>query len=188
MDTLRLEKPREWKRVDVAAPEPQPGDAVVRVLKVGVCGTDVGGYLGKFPFFKYPRIPGHELAVEVLSLPEGVEHIEVGDLCAVEPYINCQTCQSCRQGTPNCCENHKTLGVMCDGGLTEQIAVPARRLHRANGLEPEQAALVETLAVGCHAVDRGMVAAGESALILGAGPIGLAAYEFVKLAGATPIV
>ena len=189
MKAIQLEKPGSFRVIDIdEPPAPGLGEAVVRVHQVGICGTDLGGYLGKMPFFSYPRIPGHELGVEVLAIGEGVSNVQVGDRCCVEPYINCQQCYSCRRGFTNCCEHHKTLGVMCDGGLTERIVLPARKLHLANKLTYEQAALVETLAIGCHAVDRGQAKAGENVLILGAGPIGLSVLEFVKLSGARPIV
>jgi len=189
MKALQLEKPQQWKWVEIADPgKPGPGEALVRVRRVGICGTDVSGYLGKMPFFSYPRIPGHELGVEVLEIGSDVEHLKPGDQCSVEPYLNCQHCYSCKRGHTNCCENHKTLGVMCDGGFTDRIILPARKLHLANNLTPEQCALVETLAIGCHAVDRSAAKAGENVLVIGAGPIGLSAIEFVKLAGARTIV
>jgi alcohol dehydrogenase len=189
MKALQLEKPHTWRRIDIAEPPaPGAGEALVRVQRVGICGTDLGGYLGKMPFFSYPRIPGHELGVEVLAVGPDVLNVKPGDRCAVEPYLNCRQCYSCRRGFTNCCEQHKTLGVMCDGGLTERILLPARKLHLAPGLSPEQCALVETLAIGCHAVDRANAREGENVLIIGAGPIGLSALEFVKLSGARPIV
>jgi alcohol dehydrogenase len=189
MKAWQLQKPLSWRFIDQAEPgQPGPGEALVRVLCAGVCGTDFSGYLGKMPFFSYPRIPGHELAVEVTALGEGVTGIRVGDRCSVEPYLNCRACYPCRRGFTNCCENHKTLGVMCDGGFTERLILPARKLHPANGLSAEQCALVETLAIGCHAIDRASALAGETALIVGAGPIGLSALEFAKLAGARPVV
>jgi alcohol dehydrogenase len=140
------------------------------------------------PFFSYPRIPGHELCVEVLAVGEGVTHLKPGDRCAVEPYINCGKCYSCRRGFTNCCESNKTLGVMCDGGLTERIVLPASKLHPAPKLTPDQCALVETLAIGCHAVNRSGAKSGENVLVIGAGPIGLSAIEFAKLSGARTIV
>lgn len=160
----------------------------MKVQRVGICGTDLSGYLGKMPFFSYPRIPGHELCVEVLAVGDGVTNVKPGDRCAVEPYLNCQKCYSCRRGLTNCCEHNQTLGVMCDGGLTEQIILPARKLHPAARLTPEQCALVETLAIGCHAINRSFARAGENILIVGAGPIGLSALEFAKLSGARVIV
>ena len=100
------------------------------------------------PFFSYPRIPGHELGVEVIRTADDVENISAGDRCCVEPYINCQDCHSCRLGKTNCCEHHQTLGVHCDGGLRPQFIMPARKLHTSPNLTPEQNALVETLAIG----------------------------------------
>ena len=189
MKALQLEKPQHWRQIDIAEPRPPiAGEALVRIQRVGICGTDFSGYLGKMPFFSYPRIPGHELGVEVLAVGEGVVNVKPGDRCAVEPYLNCQKCYSCRRGFTNCCEHHQTLGVMCDGGLTERIIIPARKLHKASNLTVDQCALVETLAIGCHAVNRGNPKTGENVLIIGAGPIGLSALEFVKLSGARPIV
>jgi alcohol dehydrogenase len=189
MKALSLEAPKTWKRIDIAGPaRPGPGEALVRVHQVGICGTDLSGYLGKMPFFSYPRIPGHELGVEVLEFGSGVDNVWPGDHCAVEPYINCQTCYACRRGLTNCCEKHQTLGVHTDGGLRPRFLVPARKLHTSRILAYDQLALVETLAIGCHAVNRARLRAEESCLIIGAGPIGLATLEFVKLTGATVLM
>jgi 2-desacetyl-2-hydroxyethyl bacteriochlorophyllide A dehydrogenase len=189
MQALLLEQPRVFRFVDMPEPAaPQAGEAVVRVHAVGICGTDYGGYLGKMPFFSYPRIPGHELGVEVVAVGPGVVDVKPGDRCCVEPYINCQACSSCRRGLTNCCEHHQTLGVHCDGGLRPLFTVPARKLHRSPGLSHAQNALVETLAIGCHAVDRGGPQPGETVLVIGAGPIGLSVVEFAKLSGARVIV
>ncbi len=189
MKAILLEEPRRLRRIEM--PEPAPpsaGEALVRVDRIGICGTDYGGYLGKMPFFTYPRIPGHELGVEVLAVGEGVRNVKAGDRCAVEPYMNCQQCYSCRGGRGNCCEDLKVIGVMTDGGMRERILLPARKLHPANKLSAEQCALVETLAIGCHAVDRGAPGPREQVLIIGAGPIGLSVIEFAKLSGARTIV
>lgn len=189
MKALQLSAPKQWEQIDIDEPSPPAaGEALVRIHRVGVCGTDLGGYLGKFPFFSYPRIPGHELGVEVLAVGEGVENVKVGDRCSVEPYINCQTCYSCERGLTNCCESHQTLGVMCDGGLTKKMILPARKLHPANNLSYEQSALVETLAIGCHAIDRANVTDKDTVLVIGSGPIGLSAIEFARVAGARVIV
>lgn len=189
MKAIQLERPQSFLAIDL--PElrpPGPGEALLRVRRVGICGTDYAGYLGKMPFYSYPRIPGHELGVEVLAVGAGVARVQRGDVCSVEPYLNCQRCYACRRGLTNCCESNQTLGVMCDGGLCEQIILPARKLHGSRQLDLDQLALVETLAIGCHAVDRGGVKPGDNVLVIGAGPIGLAASEFVKVAGATCIV
>ena len=189
MKALQLSAPKQWEQIDIDEPSSSAaGEALVRIHRVGVCGTDLGGYLGKFPFFSYPRIPGHELGVEVVAVGEGVENVKVGDRCSVEPYINCQKCYSCERGLTNCCESHQTLGVMCDGGLTEKMILPARKLHPANNLSYEQSALVETLAIGCHAIDRANVTDKDTVLVIGSGPIGLSAIEFARVAGARVIV
>ena len=188
MKAIQLKKPQGFRRIDIPEPAaPSLGEALVRVHRVGICGTDYGGYLGKMPFFSYPRIPGHELGVEVLALGASVTNVKVGDCCSVEPYMNCQQCHSCRKGNSNCCENLKVLGVMMDGGMTERIVLPARKLHPANKLTSEQCALVETLAIGCHAINRANPQRGENILVIGAGPIGLSVIEFAKLSGAKTV-
>ncbi|MBA4065872.1 MAG: L-iditol 2-dehydrogenase [Isosphaera sp.] len=189
MRAIQLEKPEHFRVIDVPEPPaPGPGDAVVRIHRVGICGTDLSGYLGKMPFFSYPRIPGHELGVEVVAVGPGVTSVKVGDRAAIEPYINCQTCYSCTRGHTNCCENHKTLGVHVDGGLTPLFTIPARKLHISAKLTFEQLALVETLGIGLHAVNRANPKPDETVLVIGAGPIGLSVVEFAKLAGSRVIV
>ncbi len=185
MKAIVLEKPGQFRCVETDEPaQPGAGEALVQVHRVGICGTDISGYLGKFPFYSYPRIPGHELGVEVLAIGPDVANVKPGDRCSVEPYINCQTCSPCRLGRPNCCQNLKVLGVHTDGGMRSRVILPARKLHPSEKLTLDQLALVETLAIGCHAVDRGAPAAGEHVLVIGAGPIGLSILEFVKLTGA----
>src|SRR5262245_61742324 len=189
MKAIQLEAPKSFRRIDATEPSaPGTDEVLVRVHRVGICGTDISGYLGKMPFFSYPRVPGHELGVEVVAVGPRVTHVQPGDLCSVEPYMNCGQCYSCAKGASNCCENLKVLGVMMDGGMTERLVLPARKLHRANKLTPEQCALVETLAIGCHAVNRGNSIAGETVLIIGAGPIGLSVSEFTRLSGARTIM
>lgn len=182
MRALQLKEPKHFQWHDLPeAPQPGPGQALIRVHTVGICGSDISGYLGKMPFFSYPRIPGHELGVEILAVGPGVTHIKPGDRASVEPYINCETCFSCKRGHGNCCENLQVLGVHTDGGMRPRFLVPARKLHPGNALTNEQLALVETLAIGCHAVDRGAPKEGESCLVVGAGPIGLSVLEFLRL-------
>ena len=189
MKAIQLERPESFHLIDVQEPTPPgPGEALLRVHRVGICGTDYGGFLGKMPFYSYPRIPGHELGVEVVAIGEGVNNVQVGDKCCVEPYLNCQKCHSCRRGHTNCCQSNQTLGVHCDGGLRPFFLLPARKLHPANGLSYDQSALVETLAIGCHAVNRGRPLAGETILVIGAGPIGLSVVEFARISGARTIV
>lgn len=189
MRAVQFEKPQTLKLIDVGEPAgPGPGEALVRVHRVGLCGTDYSGWLGKMPFFSYPRIPGHELGVEVEAVGEGAGAIRPGMRCSVEPYINCQSCSACRRGRTNCCENLRVLGVHMDGGLRPRFLLPARKLHPSASLGLDALALVETLAIGCHAVNRGQPMARETVLVIGAGPIGLSVIEFVRLSGARLIV
>ena len=185
MRAIRLEQPKHFEQVDIAEPaRPGPGQALVRTHRMGICGTDISGYLGKMPFFRYPRIPGHELGVEVLEIGQGVANVKPGDRCSVEPYMNCGQCYACRKGNSNCCERLNVIGVMVDGGLCERFLIRADKLHPSARLSYEQLALVETLAIGCHASDRAAPQPGDHVLIIGAGPIGMATLEFARLTGA----
>jgi alcohol dehydrogenase len=189
MHALTFHAPKQIRRIDIPDTSPPgPGEATVRVHRVGICGTDISGYLGKMPLFSYPRIAGHELGVEVLSVGAGVTNVRPGDCCSIEPYINDPTSPASRRGKPNCCEKLQVLGVHIDGGLRPTFNLPARKLHVSRKLSFEQLALVETLAIGRHAVQRSALQRDETALIIGAGPIGLATLEFVKIAGARPIM
>lgn len=185
MRAIQIVEPKRLKEISVEAPDsPGPGQALVRTHRMGVCGTDISCYLGKFPFFAFPRIPGHELGVEVLAVGAGVENVKVGDACSVEPYLHCGQCYACRKGASNCCANLKVIGVMMDGGLCEKFLIRADKLHSSKQLSMDQLALVETLAIGCHASQRSEASKNDRVLIIGAGPIGIATLEFVRLTGA----
>ena len=189
METVILKHPGEFAVIETDAPDaPPPGHALVRVRRVGICGTDWHAFRGRQPFFSYPRILGHELGVEVEQVNDSSSPLKPGDRCAVEPYLNCGTCIACRRGRTNCCANLKVLGVHIDGGMRSRIIVPARKLHKSAKLSLDQLALVETLGIGCHAVNRADPARGEHVLILGAGPIGLSVIPFVQATGADVIV
>lgn len=168
------------------APEPTigPGEALVRVHRIGVCGTDLHAYAGRQPFFEYPRVLGHELGVEVIDPGDTPAGLQPGDRCSVEPYLNCGTCIACRRGKPNCCTSLNVLGVHGDGGMGELLAVPARKLHRSAKLNYDQLALVETLGIGAHAVERAEPTADDFIVVIGAGPIGLSVIQFALITGA----
>jgi 2-desacetyl-2-hydroxyethyl bacteriochlorophyllide A dehydrogenase len=184
MQAVRFAAPHQIENCEVPDPgRPGPEDVLLRVHQVGICGTDYSGYLGKMPFFSYPRIWGHELGVEVLECGSQVQGLQPGDRCSVEPYLNNPNSFASRRGRGNCCNDLQVIGVHRDGGLCERLILPARKLHVGNELEYDQLALVETLAIGYHAVQRGNPQPGETVVIVGAGPIGLAVWEFVRLAG-----
>ena len=191
MKSIVLEAPFQLNLRQVAAPAvPGRDEALVRVKRVGICGTDLHAFGGNQNFFSYPRVMGHELAVEVLAIGNTDQALDyaVGDQCCVIPYLNCGECIACRRGKSNCCVNMQVLGVHIDGGMREQFSLPVDKLLRADGVPVEQLALVEMLCIGAHAAKRARIAPGENALVIGAGPIGLATAAFAKLAGAQALV
>ena len=182
MKAVQFPSPQSLKLIEVADPgKPGPEEVLVRVHQVGICGTDYSGYLGRMPFFSYPRIWGHELGVEVVECGANVTTVKPGDRCSVEPYMNNPESYASTQGHPNCCNDLQVIGVHTDGGMRESFILPARKLHPGNALSYEQLALVETLAIGYHAVQRGNPTPDQTVAIVGAGPIGLSALEFARL-------
>lgn len=167
-------------------PEPtaQADQVLVRIRRVGLCGTDYHIFAGRHPFLAYPRVMGHELSGEVV---EASSHSAFGpgQTVAINPYFACGHCIACRRGKPNACMNISVLGVHADGGMTELIAVPECAVIDATGLTIDQAAMLEFLAIGAHAVARSRVGADDRALVVGAGPIGIAAGLFARLNGAS---
>lgn len=168
---------------------PGPDQALVRTHRMGICGTDLSCYLGKFPFFAFPRTPGHELGLEVVAVGENVTHLKPGDRCSLEPYVNDPASPTSQKAATNCCPGVQVIGVHNNGGLRRgAFLVPARKLHPGNDLTYDQLALVETLAIGYHAVQRGNPQPGETVVVIGAGPIGLACLEFLRLIDGLRIV
>ena len=178
---ITLDKPGHFVAQDAPVPSVRPGEALVRVHRIGVCGTDLHAFAGRQPFFSYPRVLGHELGVEIIDPGSEPNGLNRGDRCSVEPYINCGRCFACRRGRPNCCAGLQVLGVHVDGGMRPEIAVPVRKLHRSHTLSYDQLALVETLAIGAHAVERAAIERDDFVLVIGAGPIGLSVIQFVQL-------
>jgi 2-desacetyl-2-hydroxyethyl bacteriochlorophyllide A dehydrogenase len=181
MKALILQKPGNFEITELPkCRPPKAGEALVKIHKIGICGTDIHAYAGRQPFFNYPRRLGHELGAEVLAVGDNVHNIRPGHKVAIEPYLTCGYCQACAVGKTNCCESLLCLGVHTDGGMVEQLILPANKLHKSDLLSYEQLALVETLGIGCHAVNRAAVLQNELALVIGAGPIGLSVLQFLK--------
>jgi 2-desacetyl-2-hydroxyethyl bacteriochlorophyllide A dehydrogenase len=187
IEALVCQQPGQLIVARRSAPRPALGEALVRPLRVGLCGTDYHIFEGTHPFLQYPRVPGHELAVEVLEAPS-LSGLRAGQICVVNPYLSCGHCVACRAGKPNCCVNIAVLGVHRDGGMAELLCVPASNLITAEGLSTDECATVEFLAIGAHAVRRGQVTDRDRVLVVGTGPIGLGTSLFARLSGASVAV
>lgn len=183
MKAVLCNAPGDLRVVEREAPQATEGEVLLRIRRVGLCGTDYHIFGGNQPFLTYPRVMGHELAGEVLSVPAG-SSLRAGQTVTVNPYMACGTCRACRKGKPNCCSNIAVLGVHTDGGMCDMLAIPERAVIDATGLTLDQAAMVEFLAIGAHAVSRTKLMAGDRVLVVGAGPIGVAAGMFARLDGA----
>ena len=183
MKALLCEAPGRLLVVQRPDPVPADGEAILRIRRVGVCGTDLHIFEGSHPFLQYPRVMGHELAGEVVHAPSG-STLRPGQPAYVVPYLSCGECRACRRGLTNCCRNISVLGVHQDGGMAELLAVPAGNVVPLDGIGLDEAAMVEFLAIGAHGIARGMVTAQDRVLVVGAGPIGIAAILFAKARGA----
>jgi 2-desacetyl-2-hydroxyethyl bacteriochlorophyllide A dehydrogenase len=186
MKSLVCTKPQQFDYQEIDHPNLSKGHAILKVKRIGICGTDLHAFEGTQPYFNYPRILGHELACEIFDIEKNPD-FNVGDAVTFIPYFSCEKCIACRKGKPNCCTDLQVFGVHIDGGMSEFISVPIQYLVKNEGLSYDELALVEPLAIGCHGVNRANVQAGEFVLIVGAGPIGLGTMEFAKIAGAKVI-
>ena len=165
---------------EVEMPLRSPGFSLLRVRNIGICGTDIHAFAGNQPFFSYPRILGHELAVEIVES----DTFATGELATIIPYFNCASCGACTAGKLNCCESLQVFGVHIDGGMREYIVVEDRYILTGKGLKAEELALVEPLSIAAHGLRRAALNSGEKVLVMGAGPIGLFTILLAKIQGA----
>src|SRR5690349_17413539 len=182
MLTLQCSEPRRLEYRDRSKPELRESHAIIRIRRIGICGTDLHAYEGTQPFLSYPRVLGHELAGELIAVDDA-PGFQLNEQVTFIPYFSCGNCIACRRGTPNCCVSIQVCGVHIDGGMAEYLLVPSRSLIHGEGLGLDELALIEPLAIGAHGVRRAAVQAGEFVLVIGAGPIGLGAMEFARIAG-----
>ena len=186
MNVLTCINPHQLEYQELTEPRISTGNTIIKIKRIGICGTDLHAFEGTQPFFSYPRILGHELAGEIVD-SDGAPGFSKGDIVTLIPYFNCQTCIACRNGKPNCCERINVFGVHSDGGMAEYVSVPSYSLVHGKGLELSTLALAEPLAIGAHGIRRANVIPGEYVLVIGAGPIGLGTLEFARIAGAQVI-
>lgn len=188
MRQIVLEDVGRFSHRRVPVPVPAAGEVLVRIRRVGICGTDFHAFDGVQAFFTYPRVLGHEIACEVVRVPANDRGIHPGDRCAIEPYLSCGHCRACWLRRSNCCENLRVLGVHADGAMQALFTAPVTQLHKSEKLSFDQLALVEPLGIGAHAVERSGLRKGEEALVIGAGPIGLSVIQFAMAEGAKVVV
>src|SRR5436189_5809158 len=186
MQALVCTTPGKFEYQDKKYPELSKNHALLRIRRIGICGTDLHAFEGTQPYFNYPRILGHELAGELVEF-DNAPGFKIGEAVTFIPYFNCGECIACRKGKTNCCTKMQVCGVHVDGGMVEYLSVPSSSLLHGEGLSFDELALVEPLAIGAHGVRRAAVEPGESVLVMGAGPIGLGVMEFVRVAGGNVI-
>jgi 2-desacetyl-2-hydroxyethyl bacteriochlorophyllide A dehydrogenase len=189
MKTITCQEPLKFEFTEKERPKPTKGEVLVKIRRIGICGTDLHAFQGHQAFFEYPRVLGHELSGEVAEFgPETKkDKLSTGDNVLIVPYLHCGECVACRRGHTNCCANMQVIGVHQDGGMCEYLAVPETHVLKVDNLDLNAMALVECLAIGAHAVRRADIQNGDNTLVIGAGPIGLAAMQFAKAAGANVI-
>ncbi len=189
MKTVLLKKPGEIQISQLEEPSRLPDEVLIKVRSAGICGSDIGAYRGINPLVSYPRIIGHEIAGEVLEVPEDEIELMPGDRVLLEPYVYCGHCYPCSIGHTNCCENLTVRGVHIEGGMAEIISHPRHLLHKVpNNIPWELVPLAEPLVISMHAVKQCQTIAGEHVVITGAGQIGLLAAQYALTIGAIPIV
>ena len=186
MKTLTCTTPGHFSYSETERPLLEKDHAIIKIKRIGICGTDLHAFEGTQPFFSYPRVLGHELSGELVEI-DGATDFKIGEAVTFIPYFNCGECIACRANKPNCCVKMQVCGVHVDGGMREYISVPTRTLLHGEGLSFDELALVEPLAIGAHGVRRAAVQKDEVVLVIGAGPIGLGTMEFARIAGAKVI-
>jgi 2-desacetyl-2-hydroxyethyl bacteriochlorophyllide A dehydrogenase len=175
-------KPGELAVAERARPSPAPGEVLVRIRRAGVCGTDLHIFEGSHPYLEYPRVIGHELSGEVADVGAG-SRFKVGDPVYLIPYLACSRCVACRHDKTNCCQHVRVLGVHIDGGMADYVSVPEANVGPAEGVSLDEAAMIEFLSIGAHAMRRASPRPGDRVLVVGAGPIGVGCSLFAELRG-----
>ena len=184
MKTIIINKPGDVNIIDTPKPVRKKGEALLKVLYGGICGSDLGTYRGTFAYASYPRIPGHEFSAEIVEIDENDRNLKPGMIVTCNPYFNCTKCYSCQRGLVNCCTSNETLGAQRDGAFSEYITMPIERIYDGKGLPAKTLALIEPFCISYHGVSRADLKAGDNVLVIGAGTIGVLAAVAAKAKGA----
>lgn len=190
MKAIVVESPGRYLLKKV--PDPvitQPDEVLIEIMAVGICGSDISLLQGGNPAATYPRIPGHEMTGRIKAAGSGVSRVKVGDRVIVEPIRYCGVCHACRRGRFNACQHLEVVSVHVDGGFCEYFVCPEKQVHLLpDFISYELATAIEPCTIGAQACSRGDVQEGDTVLIHGAGPIGLAILDTAKRIGAKTIV
>ncbi|GHS85726.1 theronine dehydrogenase-like Zn-dependent dehydrogenase [Synergistales bacterium] len=184
MKSIVIKAPGEVVFVDAPKPIPKKGEALLKLLYGGICGSDLGSYRGSFAYFSYPRTPGHEFSAEIIEIEENDKGLKPGMVVTCNPYFNCGTCYSCRRGLVNCCMDNQTMGVQREGAFSEFLTMPVSRIYDGLGLPAKTLALIEPFCISYHGISQGNVRSGQKVLIVGAGTIGILAAVAARIKGA----
>lgn len=183
MKSILIEKPGIVKVVEAEKPIPKEGEALLKILYGGICGSDLGTYRGTFAYADYPRIPGHEFSAEIIEIEDNEKGLKPGMVVTCNPYFNCTTCYSCERGLVNCCTTNQTMGAQRDGAFSNYITMPIDRIYDGKGLPAKTLALIEPFCISYHGVARANIQEGDNVLVIGAGTIGVLAAVAAKAKG-----
>ena len=184
MKAICIKEPGQVVIQEMEMPVRKPGEALLKLLYGGICGSDLGSYRGANAYVSYPRVPGHEFSAEIIEIDENDKGLKPGMIVTCNPYFNCGSCYSCRRGLVNACTDNQTMGVQREGAFAEYITMPIERIYDGKGLDPKVLALIEPFCISYHGVSRADVKPGERVLVVGAGTIGVLAAVAAKAKGA----
>lgn len=184
MKTIYINAPGQVEICETPMPVRKPGEALLKLLYGGICGSDLGSYRGTFAYFDYPRIPGHEFSAEIVEIDENAYGLKPGMIVTCNPYFNCGQCYSCQRGIVNACMDNQTMGCQRDGAFRQYITMPLERIYDGKGLSPKVLAAIEPFCISYHGVQRAGIQKGNRVLVMGAGTIGVLAASAAKALGA----
>ncbi|MFT4106342.1 MAG: zinc-binding alcohol dehydrogenase family protein [Lacrimispora sp.] len=184
MKAIYIVEPGKVEIREIEKPVRKPGEALLKVLYGGICGSDLGSYRGTFAYFDYPRIPGHEFSAEIVEVDEGNEYgLKKGMVVTCNPYFNCGTCYSCQKGLVNACMDNQTMGCQRDGAFSEYITMPLERIFDGKGIPAKVLTAIEPFCIGYHGIQRAGIKKGDKVLVVGSGTIGVLAAIAAKALG-----
>lgn len=184
MKTIIINNPGEVDIIEQAMPVRKQGEALLKILYGGICGSDLGTYRGTFAYASYPRIPGHEFSAEIIEIGDNDRNLKPGMIVTCNPYFNCGHCYSCQRGLVNCCTSNETMGAQRDGAFSEYITMPIERIYDGKGLSAKTLALIEPFCISYHGISRANIQPNDKVLVIGAGTIGVLAAIAAKAKGA----